>query len=223
MEDTTYEDKTDHGCENVSVSIEDGILETQDENDSNFDVTTDSMMVSTDNEVQTDVAQNMEDNHDDIADVGGTSHDNENSDPPDHAHSVKIEENSKGENKSTPAPAAVGLQTSEVNGIVELFATALFEHSPYEVLTQDEYQSLGRFVTSSDHLARNIVKVVVDRHSSRSDANGKFEHTAHVRIFVKTIHLWESPRSYVWKHLGQDVWDRGNGTRITLRRIHQKT
>ena len=131
VEDTPYEDKTDHGCENVGVSIEDDILETQDENDSNIDVTTDSMMVSTDNEVQTDVAQNMEDNHDDIADVGGTSHDNENSDPSDHAHLVKIEENSKGENKSTPAPAAVGLQTSEENGIVELFATALFKYSPY--------------------------------------------------------------------------------------------
>ena len=95
--------------------------------------------------------------------------------------------------------------------------------SPYEVLTQDEYQSLGRFVTSSDHLAKNIGKVVVDRHSSRSDLNGKFEHTVQVRIFVRTIHLWESPRSYVWKHLGQDVWDRGNGTKITLRGIHQKT
>ena len=106
--------------------------------------------------------------------------------------------------------------------VVELYATAVFENSPYEMLNQEEFQSLGRFATSADHLARNILRVIIDRHDSRSAADGKFVHSAQVRIHVRTDRLWESPRSYVWKHLGQDTWDRGNGTRITLRRIHQK-
>ena len=106
--------------------------------------------------------------------------------------------------------------------VVELFATAVFANSSYSQLNQDEFQSLGRFATSSEHLARNIVRVIIDRHDSRSAADGKFVHSAQVRIHVRTNRLWESPRSYVWKHLGQDTWDRGNGTRITIRRIHQK-
>ena len=58
--------------------------------------------------------------------------------------------------------------------VVELCATALFENSPYVQLCQEELESLGRFVPSTDHLSRNIVSVIVDKHDSRSVADGKF-------------------------------------------------
>ena len=36
------------------------------------------------------------------------------------------------------------------------------------------------------------------------------------------LHLWEGARSYIWQHLGGDnTWTRGDGTKITLVKIHQ--
>ena len=40
--------------------------------------------------------------------------------------------------------------------IVDVYALATFEHCPYENLTQDDMDSLGRFITSKDHLQRNM-------------------------------------------------------------------
>ena len=86
----------------------------------------------------------------------------------------------------------------------------------------EEYESLGRYITNKDHLARNSEKIAVDKFSTRK-VSGNFSHVAQIRIHVKTAQLWESPRSYLWKHLGGDnVWKRGNGTKIQLERIHQK-
>ena len=49
----------------------------------------------------------------------------------------------------------------------------------------------------------------------------EFEHIVAVKLIVNTAQLWESPRSYIWKHLGNNsVWTRGNGTEIRLSRIH---
>ena len=106
---------------------------------------------------------------------------------------------------------------------VQIHATAIFENSPFNVLTQDEYESLGRFVTSLNHLEKNIGKVIIDHYStSIGDGGGNFVHTAQVRILVRVTNLWETPRSYLWRHLGQNTWERGNGTRILLTKIHQK-
>ena len=107
--------------------------------------------------------------------------------------------------------------------LIEIHATAIFDKSPTHYLSQEEYESLGRFVTNLEHLQRNIQNVVVDSYSTRNNDDGTFMHTANVRIHVKSKHLWESGRSYLWKHLGHDTWERGNGTCITLKRIHQKT
>ena len=106
--------------------------------------------------------------------------------------------------------------------VIEVFAEAVFECSPSPSLTQDELESLGRFTTSLEHLQRNIRNIVVDRHSSHGVYDGRFTHTANIRIFVRGENLWQSARSYLWKYLGQDSWERGNGTVISLKRIHQK-
>ena len=106
--------------------------------------------------------------------------------------------------------------------LIEVHATAIFDQSPTQYLAQEEFESLGRFITNLEHLQRNIKNVVVDSYSTSTLGDGKFKHTACIRIYVKSERLWESGRSYVWKHLGQDIWERGNGTCISLRKIHQK-
>ena len=50
----------------------------------------------------------------------------------------------------------------------------------------------------------------------------RFKHIVQFRIYLKTVNLWENARSYLWKHLGRDRWDRSNGTIISVHRIHQK-
>ena len=105
---------------------------------------------------------------------------------------------------------------------IEVHAMAIFENSPSYYLTQDELESLGRFVTNLEHLQRNIHNIVLDSHTTSRGNDGRYTHSADIRIFVKSEHLWESARKYLWKHLGQDIWERGNGTVISLKRIHQK-
>ena len=106
--------------------------------------------------------------------------------------------------------------------VIEVYAEAVFERSPSPSLTQDEMESLGRYVTNLEHLQRNIRNIVIDRFSTYGLSDGKFVHTANFRIFVKGENLWQSARSYLWKYLGQDSWERGNDPNISLKRIHQK-
>lgn len=107
--------------------------------------------------------------------------------------------------------------------IVEVYALASFKNSPHASLTQDDLNSLGRFITSKDHLQRNIARVHYDTISSNGmNSNGTYSYTVQVKILVLRKHLWEGARSYIWKHLGSDIWERGNGTKISLSRIHQK-
>ena len=86
----------------------------------------------------------------------------------------------------------------------------------------DEVESLIRFLTNRDHLQRNIKNIEYSYLSSGELLNGKYKHTLGLKIEVKTENLWEGPRSYLWKHIGQDTWSRGNGTVINVVRIHQK-
>ena len=106
--------------------------------------------------------------------------------------------------------------------IVDVYALASFKNSPHASLTQDDLNSLGRFITSKDHLQRNIARVHYDTISSNGMiSNGTYSYIQ-VKILVLRKHLWEGARSCIWKHLGSDIWERGNGTKISLSRIHQK-
>ena len=106
--------------------------------------------------------------------------------------------------------------------IVTIHATAVLEDSPFSTLMQEEVDSLVRFVTNKEHLARNIENIVYDHLSSREFRSTRFKHTVALKLIVKTANLWEGPRNYLWKHIGQDTWTRGNGTLINIVRIHQK-
>ena len=106
--------------------------------------------------------------------------------------------------------------------IVTIHATAVFDDSPNHNLTNDEVDSLVRFLTNKDHLNRNILHIEYSHLSSRESTTDKYKHTVGLKVQVKTENLWEGPRSYLWKHIGQETWSRGNGTSINVIRIHQK-
>ena len=112
---------------------------------------------------------------------------------------------------------------TQMPSVVTIFATAILEDSPNETLDNEELESLYRFVTSKDHLVKNIENIEFNYLSSRQFRSNKFKHTIQVSIKVKTASLWEGPRSYIWRHLGNDnTWARGNGSRFNLVKIHQK-
>ena len=108
-----------------------------------------------------------------------------------------------------------------VNQLEVVYATGVVENSPYSKFEGEEWVSLLRFIGSKEHLKKNIAGV--RKCYSKSSANGsKFKHIIGLEIIVNTEALWETPRSYLFRHVGQDTWERGNGSSITLTRIHQK-
>ena len=108
--------------------------------------------------------------------------------------------------------------------VVTIYAIASFENCPVGQLTEEYADSLKRFLTSEEHLNQNISGTEFYHQSSRSLRSGAFTHTVSAVIYVRTGRLWESPASYIRKHLGHpnNDWTRSNGTIIKLTRIHQK-
>ena len=106
---------------------------------------------------------------------------------------------------------------------VDIYATATFSQCPNVQLTQDDLVSLHHFITSEEYLKKNVARIHYDRvYTLGENHTGSYEHSVQPRIVVKRLNLWEGARSYIWKHLGSDIWERSNGTLIKLSRIHQK-
>ena len=110
----------------------------------------------------------------------------------------------------------------EGSSIVNVHATAVIESSPFTQFSQEEWGSLLRCLACKDHLTRNIEDVKLCSSSTQKCASNTFKHEVKILILVRKESLWESPRSYIWRHLGQDCWTRGNGSTISLTKIHQK-
>ena len=72
-----------------------------------------------------------------------------------------------------------------------------------------------------DHLRKNIVKLEFGSYNTRS-GNDVFCHDLQVKVAVDTSSLWDSARKYTWKFLGQDEWTLGDGTIVSVSRIHVK-
>ena len=106
--------------------------------------------------------------------------------------------------------------------VVTIHATAIVEKSPHTMFVEEEWDSLIRFIYSKEHLKQNIEKVRHCNSTSRDYMSGLYQHNVKIELLVKTSSLWETPRSYIWRNIGQDSWNRGNGTTIKLTRIHQK-
>ena len=117
---------------------------------------------------------------------------------------------------------ALNDQVNVVPEVVVIHGTAIIEDSPYETFSTDELDSMVRFITSKEHLRSNIQNIEYTHVSSREFRNNRFKHIVALKIFVKTPALWETPRSYIWRHIGNDTWTRGNGSSINIVKIHQK-
>ena len=89
-------------------------------------------------------------------------------------------------------------------------------------MAQEELNSMMRFILSKEHMKINILHIELSNVSTRESNGERFKHTIGLKFFVKTSNLWETPRSYVHRHIGQDIWDIGNGSSISICRIHQK-
>ena len=103
-----------------------------------------------------------------------------------------------------------------------VFATAVISHSLSSQVTDRDINNLLRIVRRKEHLNQNIVSVDIGSVKSYNEKGNKFEHNVQMMIHVKTVNLWESSRSYIYHHMGKDIWDLQDGTEISLRRIHQK-
>ena len=107
--------------------------------------------------------------------------------------------------------------------VVPVFAIAAFENCPDEFLRDEYLDSLRKFLASENHLAQNVTLAECSPPSRRCFRQGVFTHTMHVVLHVKVDRLWESPASYIRKHLGcpNNEWSKQNGTVVKLSRIHQ--
>ena len=107
--------------------------------------------------------------------------------------------------------------------IAPVFATAIIKGSPFSTFATEELDSLVRFLTDKEHLKRNILNIEYGLTSSRECSDKSYQHVVSLKLTVSTASLWESPRSYLWKHIGQNTWTRGNGSEINVIKIHQKS
>ena len=114
-------------------------------------------------------------------------------------------------------------QANAIPDVIAVYSIATIENCPDEKLNEDYVDSIKRFFASEQHLTQNIISTELKYLTGRSFRNNIHTHTVSVIMHVKTTRLWESPASYIRKHLGlSNYWTRSNGTVIKLSRIHQK-
>ena len=82
--------------------------------------------------------------------------------------------------------------------ITVVYATAIFEDSPFETLLQEDYSSLQKFILSEEHLVKNICHLESQHLSSRELRSCSIKHTLEIKIHVKCSNLWEHARAYIW-------------------------
>ena len=106
--------------------------------------------------------------------------------------------------------------------IVQVHATATFQESKLSLLGNYEVDSFVQICNSKTHLRENIVNIDCGHAKSYGTQDSLFTHELPVVLLIKTSRLWQSPRSYIWKQLGNSVWTLRDGVKVTLDRIHQK-
>ena len=76
------------------------------------------------------------------------------------------------------------------------------ENSPFERVAQEELDSMIRFILSKEHMKINILHVEFSNVSTRELNEGGFKHIVGLKLSVKTTNFWETPRSYIYRHIG---------------------
>ena len=109
------------------------------------------------------------------------------------------------------------------SAVETVFATAVIGDTDTSNVTNVQLNALLSIIRSKEHLSRNITSVNIGSVQSYQLGRGKFEHVLQIMIHVNTANLWENARSYIFHHLGRDIWNLRDGTEVKLKRIHQKT
>ena len=115
--------------------------------------------------------------------------------------------------------AAEESEVSNSKFIETVHATAVVSNCPAETCN---YQEIYGIIVKENHMRSNIAEIKLDHESTREFRSNLFTHTVSIIITVKKKALWDSPRTYVWKHLGQTDWKMNDGTEIKFVRIHVK-
>ena len=97
-----------------------------------------------------------------------------------------------------------------------VWATASFDNSHKEYLTQEDFNSLENALRGAKHLNENILKIEPLKQSNRKFRTGQFKHTLELKLLVKTENLSENTITYIWRNLGQQIWTKSNGTKVSL-------
>ena len=141
----------------------------------------------------------------------------------------KVDKNISDETKVTDTVTVVKEKTDneatvvkEEPAIVTVHATAVIENSTSESLMQIECKNLKGLVFRERHLQENIVKLEFGHQATQDLRNGKYNQTLGLRLYVSTRKIRERPRSYVWKHLGQNEWSKGSSSTVVFNWIHVK-
>ena len=102
-------------------------------------------------------------------------------------------------------------------------AQVSFADCPRESLSSKELTSVEGILFRLDHMKQNLKSKEFGRYiTRRSDDGVNFTHTLDLKLFVATERLWETARSYIWRHMGQYTWTLHDGTQVTMNRIHVK-
>ena len=113
------------------------------------------------------------------------------------------------------------IDDSVVAAEVTVYATVNFDHSPQDVLSTNDFKTVEGIVNRHEHLQRNIKKLEFGSYDTGRVSDG-YHHCLSLKLYVDTSCLWNNPRTYIWKFCGQDEWKMGNGTMVTINRIHMK-
>ena len=109
------------------------------------------------------------------------------------------------------------------SAVETVFATAVIGETVTSNVTNVQLNALLSIIRSKEHLSRNITSVNIGLVQTYQLGRGKFEHLLQIMIHVNTANLWENARSYIFHHLGRDIWNLRDGTEVKLKRIHLKT
>ena len=118
----------------------------------------------------------------------------------------------------SPGSDSTDKDTEIVSGL------GVFNNSPFDSVSQDEVDSLDRFIHSEPHILQNIesVKYDVTNIKSRAVNKNKYVHTVPVVIKVRRKNLWEPAAKYLDKFLVKFEKERKDGTIIRLDNLKQE-
>ena len=111
---------------------------------------------------------------------------------------VEIENGETNEGDKTPSENVTEEIMNVVTRVPLIVAvhatTAIIDYRPSSVVTENEIDSLVSFLTSKDHLSRNIENVVYNVLPSREFRHEQFKNMVQVQLNLKTVNLWKSAR-----------------------------